>query len=57
MFTPITDFSALEAFWRDPTPFLAEKEIGQAQIDALFVDHDNRNRAKQEARWKADGEA
>ena len=45
---------ALEAYWRDPQPFEAERVRGQAAIDALFEDHRARVRAEQEARWAAE---
>lgn len=41
----------LEAYWRDPAPFEAERAREQAKIDALFAKHDARVRAEQERRW------
>lgn len=45
------DFSEIEAYWRNPAPFEAARIAGQAQIDALFVEHDAAVRRAQEARW------
>lgn len=44
----------LEAYWRDPRSFEAERQAWQARINALFADHDARVRAEQEARWAAE---
>ena len=41
----------IQAYWRDPRPFEAARKQGQAEIDALFAEHNARVRAKQEARW------
>ena len=51
---PENDFSTLEAYWRDPAPFEAEKAAGQAQVNALFAEHEAKCRADREARWAAD---
>jgi hypothetical protein len=49
-----TDFSEIEAYWRDPTPFDAARVEGQARIDALFVPHEARVKAQMEARWASE---
>lgn len=45
------DWSEIEAFWRDPTPFIAEREAGQARTNALFAVHDAKWRRAQAERW------
>jgi len=42
----------LEAFWRDPRPFEAERAREQAKVDALFAEHDAKWRAEQAKRWE-----
>jgi hypothetical protein len=51
---PENNFDTLEAYWRDPAPFEAERVEGQAQINALFAPHEARIRAQMEAMWAAE---
>lgn len=41
----------LQAYWRDPAPYEAEKRAGQAGIDRLFAPHDARVREDKERIW------
>lgn len=45
------DLSVLRHALANPEQYRAEREHEQAKIDALFVGHDARVRAVQEARW------
>lgn len=51
------DFSEIEEYWRDPTPFDIARIEGQARINALFVPHEMRVWAELEARWAREGQA
>lgn len=44
----------LEAYWRDPAPFEAERARQRAIYDAALAPHRARVRAAQEARWAAE---
>ncbi|MFE8106941.1 hypothetical protein [Sphingomonas melonis] len=51
---PANEFSTIEEYWRNPAPFEAAKVAGQAQVNALFADHEAKCRAEREARWAAE---
>lgn len=41
----------LEAYWRDPAPFEAERERRRQEFNAALAGHDARVREAQEVRW------
>lgn len=51
-----TDWRAIEAFWRDPRPALAEQARRREIFNAAMAPHYARVRAEQEARWAAEAD-
>ncbi|MGI4744922.1 MAG: hypothetical protein ACRYGI_11505 [Janthinobacterium lividum] len=51
------NMEAIEAYWRDPSTFIAERARRFAEFDAAMAPHDARVRAKQEARWAQEGQS
>lgn len=52
----VSDFSTLEAYWANPEPFEAERRRGQAQINALFVDHEANTLKQMQDMWDREGQ-
>lgn len=52
----VSDFSTLEAYWRDPAPFEADRRRGQAEINAAFVQHEVNVLKQMQAIWDKEGQ-
>lgn len=50
------EFAELEAYWRNPAPFYADKIAGQARINALFKPHEDNVLKQMQAMWDREGQ-